>query len=231
MIRLRSLSKTYRGFRSLSEVNLDIRPGNAVALLGPNGSGKTTLIKCILGLVQPDKKSRIDMKDVTSIGYMPQTPSYPANLTCSQIITLLDDLAPADAKVRKKLVDSLSMDAFLVKKFSTLSQGMKQKLNILQCFMAQHPLYILDEPTASLDPLMAVFVSDLIKDVIAAGSTVIFTTHIISEVRQIADRIIVLDSGRVINDVALGDFVLPNTEGGTYRGMDAFEAALIGLVK
>jgi len=231
MIQLTALNKTYHGFKSLCDITLNITTGKAVALLGPNGSGKTTLIKCILKLVKPDENSQIDIDPTMSIGYMPQTPSYPVNLTCKQIIALLEDLAPTNSGQKEKLISDLGMGLFLDKKFSALSQGMRQKLNILQCFMSHHSLYILDEPTAALDPLMAVFVRGLIQEIITKGSTVIFTTHTISEVKQIANRIIVLDSGRVINDKALEDFPEPKTKGTTYRGMDEFEATLIGIMK
>jgi len=220
MISVRSLTKSYAGRISLENLTLQIEAGSIVALLGPNGSGKTTLIKCILDLVFADKRSQsaIEITGVASIGYMPQTPSYPANLTCRQIVALLENLQAADATRKERLIADLGIGEFFDKKFSALSQGMKQKLNLLQCFMAKHSLYILDEPTAAVDPLVSLYVRNLIRELHARGATFIFTTHIIAEVRQIATRVIVLGEGKIITDKVLADSTETNEE---------FETALL----
>ena len=206
MIELKGISKSFTGHTVLDDVNLYLPNSSVLALVGPNGSGKSTLLKILLGLVLPEKghlhfedpatgNETNDLRKFT--GYMPQTPSFPANLKVREIIRFLDDLNGSDPEFHNEIVDDLGIRNFYEKTFSDLSGGMKQKVNILQCFRSRKSLYILDEPTVSLDPKMAFYLKNLVKQRKQAGAAVVFTSHIMHEVEDLADRIVLLVEGKM----------------------------------
>ena len=206
-IKIKGLSKEYRNVHALSDVDLEIEKGSCFALLGPNGSGKSTLIKCILGLVIPDSgEVEVDGNGypagmsaaLEKSGYMPQSPDFPENIHVGELIDLFQSLGKKAADNRDSLMREMGIDHFLKKRFSELSQGMKQKVNLLQCFMTDRELYILDEPTASLDPLNAYFLKNKILEARKKGSTILFTSHIMKEVEEMADKLCLLVDGKLI---------------------------------
>lgn len=206
MITLSHLNKTYDGHRVLQDVALDIPDNCLFALLGPNGSGKTTVLKSILGNVLPQKGSRILVEgcDVEGaylykrmIGYMPQATRYPPHLRVDELIALLTRLRKQPTPLLDRLVDELQVGPFWKKKLGKLSGGMGQKVNMLQCFMFEPQVAILDEPTQSLDPQVAYIVKQFLKEYRSAGKTIIFTSHVMSEVEELADLMALLVEGRV----------------------------------
>ena len=206
MIQVQNLSKSYRKNTVIRNLDIDIHEGVITALVGPNGSGKTTLLKCILGLTFPDEGTKIllagveylKQKEINDIGYMPQTPLFPLNLKVKEILTILETLDKKDPIYKSKLIEELEIDKFENKFFGELSGGMKQKVNILQCFSSQKKFYIIDEPTASLDPHISFYLKNLLKERKTMGSSLLFTSHIMSEVDEIADRVIVMVEGKLI---------------------------------
>ncbi len=206
MIRIKNLSKTYGKRPALREVSLEIRQGSLFALLGPNGSGKSTLLKSLLGLVVPDPGSEIHVGSLSALedssyrdlmAYMPQIPAFPANVKVGEILDLLESLT-GEAPFREELVRELGVDRFLDRTFGHLSQGMKQKVNIVQCFSLRRDLIVIDEPTAGLDPGVAFFLKGLIRKRKREGATVLFTSHIMAEVEELADSMALLQEGRRI---------------------------------
>lgn len=206
MIQIQNLSKTYRKKTVIRNFDLEIQKGLITALVGPNGSGKTTLLKCILGLTFPDKGSKLLLADseylnkegINEIGYMPQTPLFPQNLKVKEILEILEDLEKEKCIFMEKLKQELEIKQFENKYFGELSGGMKQKVNILQCFSSEKKFYIIDEPTASLDPHISFYLKNLLKERKTMGSSILFTSHIMSEVDEIADRVVVLVEGKLI---------------------------------
>ncbi len=207
-IRIEELNKHYGKQRVLHDVSLKINPGVCFALLGPNGSGKSTLIKSLLGLVLPDNPEAVfvDGKPypesreglVTHCGYMPQIPDFPENLRVRELASLLEELAGTESPHAQKLILELGIQDFLEKKCGELSQGMRQKVNILQALMYDRDLYILDEPTASLDPMNAYYLKTRVRELRAQGRTILFTSHIMKEVEELADELCLLVDGRSI---------------------------------
>jgi Cu-processing system ATP-binding protein len=204
MIKINGLNKTYGKTRALTEIDLMLNSGEVVALLGPNGSGKTTLLKSILGLVLPES-GRITVNDIDIkkdfryrelIGYMPQVAYYPENLRVKEVIEIIKN-------IRKKgehdyeLMEQLKIGDMLSKKISSLSQGMKQRLSGALTFLFDSEIIILDEPTAGLDPVSAGFMKMKIIKEKEKGKLIIITTHIISEVDELADRFVFMYEGRI----------------------------------
>lgn len=186
---------------------MEIPTACVFALVGPNGSGKSTLLRCLMQLTYPDDGGTIHIRgmDIRSganyraqLGYMPQVPLFPRNLTAREIIGYLEALAGGGAPHRDRLIRDLGMESFLDRPFGEFSQGMRQKVNLLQCFMFDHPLLVIDEPTAALDPPMAWYLKNLIRERRSAGGTILFTSHIMSEVEELADNMAVLVDGRVV---------------------------------
>lgn len=207
MITIRNLSKKYREQTVLDGVSLEIPAGRIFALLGPNGSGKTTLLKSILGLVHPETGGEIIFEGVPvagaveykrRIGYMPQAPKFPPHLKVSELVGLLEELRQTAGPRKEELLGGMQMGSFWEKPFGELSGGMAQKVNILQCFMFDLPLLILDEPTAGLDPHAAFYLKQLIREKRSAGASVIFTSHIMSEVDELADQMAFLVNGKIV---------------------------------
>lgn len=207
-IEIFELNKRYGKSRALHDVSLKIPAGICFALLGPNGSGKTTLIKALLGLVLPENPEAISVNGerypaacrslVLRCGYMPQVPDFPEHLRVRELAELLEEVAGFKAPNAEKLVQDLRIADFWGKKIGELSQGMRQKVNILQALMYDRELYILDEPTASLDPMNAYFLKARIRELRNQGRTVLFTSHVMKEVEELADELCLLVDGRSI---------------------------------
>ncbi len=206
IVRLRGVSKAFRGRSVLHDIDLDLAPGRVSAILGPNGSGKTTLIKMLLGLVRPDAGAieiggeRIDghWSYRERIGYMPQAARFPENLSAREMLAMLADLRGPGAVVDSTLIEALGLEPELDKPVRTLSGGNRQKVSAATAFLFRPELVILDEPTAGLDPIASGVLKDRIADERAAGRTVLLTGHVMSEIEQLADDVVVLLEGGVL---------------------------------
>jgi Cu-processing system ATP-binding protein len=204
MVSIQNLHKTFGKNQVLSGVDLNIKKGGIFAVLGPNGSGKTTLIKCILGMVLPNKGS-IAIQDQNiknnsvyrhKIDYLPQIANFPSNLKVSELIKMIKDLR-GKTDEDKQLIELFKLEPFLDKKLGTLSGGTKQKVNIVLTFMFDSPLIILDEPTSGLDPISLIRLKDLIQIEKGKGKTFLITSHIMSFVEEVSDEIVFLLEGKI----------------------------------
>jgi Cu-processing system ATP-binding protein len=203
MIKIENLTKRFGKLEVLKNLSLEINQGSIYAILGPNGSGKTTLIKCLLGMVIPDKGSiRINGKDIKNqfeyrneIDYMPQIANFPANLKVKEIIAMIKDIRNREAR-DAELIKYFSLRPYLNKQLNNLSGGTKQKVNIVLAFMFDNPLLILDEPTNGLDPVALIKLKELIDKEIKRGKTILFTTHILKLVEELAQDIVFLLEGK-----------------------------------
>ena len=204
MVNIQNLHKTFGKNQVLSGVDLNIKKGGIFAVLGPNGSGKTTLIKCILGMVLPNK-GVISIQDQNiknnseyrhQIDYLPQIANFPSNLKVSELIKMIKDLR-GKTDEDKQLIELFKLEPFLDKKLGTLSGGTKQKVNIVLTFMFDCPLIILDEPTSGLDPISLIRLKDLIQLEKGKGKTILITSHIMSFVEEVSDEIVFLLEGKI----------------------------------
>ncbi|PJZ68140.1 ABC transporter ATP-binding protein [Leptospira perolatii] len=207
MITVNDLEVVFGKSKVLRNVSFGAEAGNIIAVIGPNGSGKSTLLKSILGLVKPShgniqvgKSKEGEKASLSQIGYMPQTPSFPKNLAVSELVDFFRKLETFEEEVFHYLFEILGLKFDNDKKFGSLSGGTKQKVNILQCFSVRKPVYIVDEPTASLDP----YVSHILKEVLLKkkkeGALLLFATHILSDVEEVSDRFLLLSEGSLLID-------------------------------
>ncbi|MBT8254606.1 MAG: ABC transporter ATP-binding protein [Flavobacteriaceae bacterium] len=204
MVNIENLHKRYRKNQVLIGIDLNIDKKGIFAILGPNGSGKTTLIKCILGMVLPNKgKILIDGDDIKGnaryrkdIDYLPQIANFPPNLKVKELIRMIKDLRNEQAD-DTELIERFKLEPFLDKKLGALSGGTKQKVNILLTFMFDSPLIILDEPTTGLDPNALIELKSLIQKEKDRGKTILISSHIMSFVEEIGDEIVFLLDGKI----------------------------------
>lgn len=204
MIRINNIHKSYGNKEVLVDVNAEISENKITAILGPNGAGKTTLIKCILGHVIPEKgKIFISGKNIINsweyknkIGYMPQMANLPENLTPNELIKMIQDIRGVDGQ-RCRYVSLFDYENMMDKPFRTLSGGTKQKVNATIALMFDAPVLIFDEPTVGLDPIARLKLKDVIKYEKEKGKTILLTTHIMSEVEELADEIMFILDGKI----------------------------------
>ncbi|MBP9503410.1 MAG: ABC transporter ATP-binding protein [Candidatus Promineofilum sp.] len=203
---IQGLVKSYGRVLALCGVDLEVRRGEVFGFLGPNGAGKTTTIRCLLDLIRPDSgEMRVLGLDPTAdpvgvrrrVAYLPGELNLEPNQTAERTLRYLAALRGNDVdwgRVRK-LADRLQLD--LKMRIRNMSKGNKQKVGIVQAFMAPAALMLLDEPTSGLDPLMQREVHRLALEARDEGATVFFSSHIISEVEAIAERVAVIRDGRI----------------------------------
>ena len=204
MITINHLNKTFGKVQVLKDISLDIPHGQTLAILGPNGSGKTTLIKSILGMVIPDS-GNISWNEIPvirqwkyreMISYLPQIARFPENLKVKELIQLIRDIRPGAIR-EQELIDLFGLNEFINKKLGHLSGGTRQKVNLVLTFMYDSPFFILDEPTSGLDPVAVIKLKDMLVRERKNGKSVIFTTHILQLVEELAEKIIFLLEGNI----------------------------------
>jgi Cu-processing system ATP-binding protein len=204
MIEFKNLHKRFGKLVVLDGLDLEIHKGGIFAILGPNGSGKTTLIKCLLGMVIPNKGDIFfEKKSVlrqwayrNNLNYLPQIANFPPNLTVLELINMVKNLRPKTAN-EQELIELFGLKSFLDKKLGNLSGGTKQKVNIVLAFMFDSDLIVLDEPTNGLDPIALIHLKEIIQKEKDKGKTILITTHIMSFVDEVADEIVFLLDGKI----------------------------------
>ena len=204
MIEFKNLHKRFGKLVVLDGLNLEISKGGIFAILGPNGSGKTTLIKCLLGMVIPNKGDIIfDNNSVlgkwayrNNLNYLPQIANFPPNLSVMELINMVKNLRPK-ASNSDELIELFGLKTSLDKKLGNLSGGTKQKVNIVLAFMFDSDLIVLDEPTNGLDPIALIHLKEIIQKEKEKGKTILITTHIMSFVDEVADEIVFLLDGKI----------------------------------
>ncbi|MBN2176507.1 MAG: ABC transporter ATP-binding protein [Demequinaceae bacterium] len=206
VIQISHLTKKYGDFTAVRDLSVDIPQGEIFGFLGPNGAGKTTTIRSVLDLIRPTQGSATilgldthehSVKLRRRIGYLPgELAIYPA-LSGKEALTYFANLRGG---VDWGWVDELArrFEADLSRKIGALSSGNKQKVGILQAFMSKPEVYLLDEPSTGLDPLMQQEFQALLREVTKAGATVFLSSHTLSEVERVADRVGFIREGRLI---------------------------------
>ena len=206
-IQTQNLIKWYGKTQALRGVNLEVRSGEIFGFLGPNGAGKTTTIRCLLDLIRPQGGSILVMginpqKQPVSVrartGYLPGELHIEDNFTVEGALRYFNSLRgkQADWDHVRQLAERLQLDLKI--QFKNLSKGNKQKAGLVQALMHRPELLLLDEPTAGLDPLIQREVLRLVAEARAAGATVFFSSHILSEVQEICDRVGIIRQGVVV---------------------------------
>ena len=205
-LQIRGLVKSYGGVRAVRGIELAVRAGEVFGFVGPNGAGKTTTIRCILDLLRPTAgEIRVFGRDPRTDGalirervaYVPGELRLPERLTGRQFLRSIGRLrARFEAGRIDELAERFTLD--LDRPIRQLSSGNRRKVSVLSAFLSDADLLILDEPTGGLDPLMQHEFLQLVRERRAAGATVFLSSHILSEVQSVADRMAVLRAGGIV---------------------------------
>jgi ABC-2 type transport system ATP-binding protein len=211
MIRLAALTKRFSASYALRGVDLDIPDGQMWGLLGPNGAGKTTLFRLLMGILKASYGTatvagldafddRIAVKRV--LGFLPDEPTFHSYLTGREILELsaaMHGLDPAPALRRlSPLVERMQLDTALGQFADDYSRGMKKKLGLLLALLHQPRLLVLDEPTNGLDVESTALFFELMREQQAAGTTVVFSTHLLGQVEALCTHVAVLHLGQLV---------------------------------
>ena len=218
------LTKEFRDFwgrpkaRAVNDIDFEIRPGEVVGLLGPNGSGKSTTVKMLLGLLYPTGgrltvmgRSPRAVETKRDIGYLPEESYLYKYLTAEETLDFfgsLFNLSAADRKQRiEQLLDMVGLSHARRRRVGEFSKGMQRRIGIAQAMINDPSFLILDEPTSGLDPLGCREVKDLILTLKKRGKTVLVTSHLLSDVEDVCDRVIILYGGKIRATGALSDLL------------------------
>ncbi|MCL4408099.1 MAG: ABC transporter ATP-binding protein [Thermotogae bacterium] len=210
-VEIHELTKIYDDkIKALDGISFVIPTGSIFAILGLNGAGKTTTLKSILGLIKPTSGKVTTLGDepfpdgVKDASFVPEEKELYQWITVPKMIDIFSSFAPKFSVDKfKKIADKfeLTMD----RKIGELSQGNRTKLYISLAFSQDVSLYVLDEPTWGLDPVMRKHVLDTIKAFAINGKTIVYSSHILSEVEEVCDRMIILKSGKIVYDGTVDD--------------------------
>ncbi len=208
VIETNNLTKTFKEFKPVDALSLQVKKGEVYGFLGPNGAGKTTTIRMLLGLVRPTKGEvrifgkpleRCRLEIARKVGSMVETPSYYGHLTGYENLEITRKLLDADRKDIDQALEIVRLTEWRNKKVKTYSLGMKQRLGIAQALIGRPEMLILDEPTNGLDPAGIHEIRDLIVTLPEQmNMTVLVSSHILQEVERIADRVGIINRGKLL---------------------------------
>ncbi|HDO19285.1 MAG TPA: ABC transporter ATP-binding protein [Thermoplasmatales archaeon] len=206
-IEVRDLSKTYGSIRAVDGISFHVNKGEIFGFLGPNGAGKTTTIKSILGFIHPDSgEILINGIDINAngkeakrgVGYLSERVSFYDNLTAYQNLNFYADMKMIPKDDYLRLLEEFDLLNAAKKKVKTFSKGMKQRLGLVNAFMGNPSLIILDEPSNGLDPRGVALVRKKILQMKEIGTTIFISSHILSEIQAVCDRVAIINKGKIV---------------------------------
>ena len=206
-IEIHGLTKTYNGLKAVDNLSFNVKKGEIFGFLGPNGAGKTTTIKALLGLIHADtgimKIDGHNMRDDAieakkKLGFLPERANFYDNLTPIQTLNFFCELKNEDKSVILPLLKEVGLEDSLDKKVGNYSKGMRQLLGVAQTMIGKPSIYILDEPMGGLDARWVRIVREKIKMLNQQGATIIFSSHILSEVQNLCNRVAIINKGKLI---------------------------------
>jgi ABC-2 type transport system ATP-binding protein len=206
VIRTEKLTKSYGSHRGIVDVDLEVQQGEVFGFLGPNGAGKTTTIRILLDLIRPTSGKAFVFDIETSadptaihrrIGYLPGEFTLYDRLTGAQTLEYFGNLRGGiDKTYQAELIERFDLDAG--RRFKEYSKGNKQKVGLVAALQHKPDLLLLDEPTSGLDPLVQQTFFMVLREQVAAGSTVFLSSHVLSEVERSCDRVAIIREGRLV---------------------------------
>jgi ABC-2 type transport system ATP-binding protein len=212
IVETQSLTKRYGTATALADCTLGVQRGEVFGLLGPNGAGKTTLLRLLVGYLRPTsgwaKIAGLDCQKESlavrrQVAYLPAEAAMFPQMRGRDALAFFAEVRGGKFRGLGGMEQALSiaqrLDLDLSRRVSFMSTGMKQKLALAATMSADVAIYILDEPTANLDPTVRAAVLTLVKEARAAGKTVIFSSHILSEVEEVCDRVVILRAGQLVH--------------------------------
>lgn len=213
IVKVQSLEKKFGKFQALSDVSFKVHPGEVVGFIGPNGAGKSTTIRVLLGIIKRDAGNvEIFGKDVWKdsleihkrISYVPGDVNLWGSLSGGEIIDLFIKLhGDGDKHKRDYLIKRFELDP--KKKAKSYSKGNRQKVGLIAALSVNSDLYILDEPTSGLDPLMEQVFQEEVEELKKAGKSILLSSHILSEVERLADRVVIIRQGSIVETGTLDE--------------------------
>lgn len=213
VIETRKLTKYYGKARGIIDVDMSIEEGEIFGFIGPNGAGKSTTIRTLLSLIRKTSGSaqifgldceKESVRILADVGYLPSEVYYYDNMRAIDLLEYSASFYHKDCSKRiRDLAAALELD--LKRKIEDMSLGNKKKVGIVQGLLHSPRLIILDEPTSGLDPLMQKTFFDLIREENERGATVLFSSHILSEVQRICDRVAIIKDGKIVNTQSIAE--------------------------
>lgn len=225
IIETRNLTKEYKDLKALDKVSINIEEGKVYGLLGPNGAGKSTFLKLITQIIKPSygqiifRGHEISQNDLSQIGSIIENPAIYPNLTAYENLKVLTTLLNIEEERINKVLKIAGLTNTGNKLASEFSLGMKQRLGIAMALINNPKLLILDEPTNGLDPVGIAELRELIKSFTNEGITVLISSHILSEIDQVADKVGILVNGKLAY------------EGENNKGSDHLENLFMDIIK
>jgi ABC-type multidrug transport system ATPase subunit len=210
MIGIKDLTKRYSGTPVLQDVSLQIERGESVALWGPNGAGKTTIVLCLLGFLHFDGGVTVEGLDVRTdgkkvrslVGYVPQQPGFYDDLSVVETLGFSAELRSIGPERIEQVLEMVDLADNRTKPVGALSGGLRQRLALAVALLPDPPVLLLDEPTSNLDAAARQATVNLLEELRGGDRIMIVTSHHLEEVSMLVDRVVVLDSGRVIDECA-----------------------------
>ncbi|WP_371069309.1 ATP-binding cassette domain-containing protein [Sediminibacillus sp. JSM 1682029] len=213
IVSIQGLQKRFGKFQALNDVNFTVNAGEVVGFIGPNGAGKSTTIRILLGIIKRDAgNAEIFGKDVWKdsleihkrISYVPGDVTLWGNLTGGEMIDLFLKLhGGGDKQKRDELIKRFELDP--KKKAKGYSNGNRQKVGLIAALAADSDLYIFDEPTSGLDPLMEAIFQEEVEKIKKSGKSILLSSHILSEVERLADKVVIIRQGEVVETGTLDE--------------------------
>ena len=211
-IEMRNIEKRYGSNAAVRGVDLQLNPGESVALVGHNGAGKTTLMKLMLGLIRPsagyvrvlgeDPVASASVRSRNGVGFLPETIAFNASMTGAEVITFFARLKGVPKAEGRDLLARVGLSDAAGQRVGTYSKGMRQRLGLAQALLGSPRVLLLDEPTTGLDPQLRQNFYAIVSDLRDAGATVLLSSHALTELEEQTDRVAIMDQGRLI---ALGN--------------------------
>lgn len=203
LLECKNVSKSFDKKEILHDINLTIKPGKIIGLLGKNGQGKTTLIKLINDLLTPTsgeilvKGNKVGIETKKIISYLPERTYLDKSMKVSEIVKFFSEFYDNfDSEKAYKLLSDLNLDTN--EKLSKMSKGMQEKVQLVLVMSRNADLYILDEPLGGVDPATRDYILDTILSNFKEGSSVIISTHLIADIERILDEVIFIDKGQIV---------------------------------
>ena len=210
MIEVKNITKKYGSFTAVDNISFKIEEGEIIGLLGPNGAGKSTTMNMITGYIEPTEgEIKVEGYDISKkpkkakaqIGYMPEGVPLYSDLTVKEFVTYMAELKKVDRKTRKekveKIIEQTGLKDVEKKLTRNLSRGYKQRVSMAGALVGEPKILILDEPTVGLDPKQITEIRALIKE-LGKKHTIILSSHILSEVSQICNKVIIINKGKIV---------------------------------
>ncbi|MEG6513874.1 ABC transporter ATP-binding protein [Desulforamulus ruminis] len=207
ILEVRSINKSYGNFSAVNGISFQIPRGEIFTLLGHNGAGKSTLIKMILGLVSPDAGELVIdgctyeqnlLKIKRKVGYLPERMNFYDNLTAWETLQFYAQIKGLGKERCKEVLEEVGLKEAMHKRVGTYSKGMQQRLGLAQAIIHRPQLLILDEPTTGLDPSGVWWLKKMIRDWNRSGTTVLFSSHNLDDVEELAHRVAILCRGQMV---------------------------------